>query len=78
MLSIAIVGIPVALTISPKEDKALYETFYSVFSEEFGISLMEYRVVSDQGRALRAVCALHGNEQLFCLRHFLMSPKLKI
>jgi hypothetical protein len=78
MLSIVNVGIPVALTIGPKEDKALYETFYRVFSEEFVISLMEYRVVSDQGRALRAVYALHGNEQFFCLRHFLVSLKLKI
>jgi hypothetical protein len=78
MLSISNVGIPAALTIGSKQDKALYETFYSVFSEEFGISLMEYRVGSDQGRALRAVCALHGNEQFFCLRHFLVSLKLKI
>jgi hypothetical protein len=62
ILFIANIGIPVALTIDPKEDKALYETFYSVFSEEFGICLMEYRVASDQGRAFRAVCALHGNE----------------
>jgi hypothetical protein len=52
--------------------------FYSVFSEEFGISLMEYRVISDKGRALRTVCALHGNEQFSYLRHFLVSLKLKI
>jgi hypothetical protein len=47
MLSIMNVGIPVALAIGPKEDKSLYEIFYSTMLNRFGIDLGAYPVVSD-------------------------------
>jgi hypothetical protein len=49
-----------------------------VVREELGFSLEDYRVVSDQGSVLRAICTRHRNEQFFCPRLFLMSLKLKV
>jgi hypothetical protein len=62
MLSIANVAIPVALAMGPKEDRVLYELFHTVLREQLGISLEDYRVVSDQGSAVRAICNRHRNE----------------
>jgi hypothetical protein len=73
MLSISNVGIPVALAIGRKEDRAHYETFHTVLHEVLGIGLQGWKVVSDQGTALRSVCRQHRNEQFLCLRHFLVS-----
>jgi hypothetical protein len=78
MLSIANVAIPVTLAIGRKEDRVLYGLFHNVVREELGISLEDYRGVSDQGSASRAVCNRHRNEQFFCLRHFLVSLKLNV
>jgi hypothetical protein len=78
MLSFCNVGIPIALAIGPKEDKALDEIFYATIFERFGIHIESYPVVSDQGTALRAVCAEHAHPQFFCLRHFLVSLKCKL
>jgi hypothetical protein len=76
-LSICNVGIPVALAFGPVEDSNLYETFYRVFKQLFGIDLNGYCVVSDQGSALRAVCGQHKNPQFFCLHHVLVNLKRK-
>jgi hypothetical protein len=78
MVSIFNVGIPVALAVGPREDKALYEIFHKIFAEEFGITLNGLRVVSDRGSALQAICTSHDNDQFFCLRHFLVSLKLRM
>jgi hypothetical protein len=78
MLSIMNVGVPVALAIGPKEDKSLSETFYSTLLNLFGVDLGSYCVVSDEGAALRAVCASHSNRHFLCLRHFLVSLKHKL
>jgi uncharacterized membrane protein len=73
MLSICNVGISVMLTIGPKENKALYETFYTILQDHFNINLNGYRAVSDQATALGAVCMDHENQRFLCLCHFLVS-----
>jgi hypothetical protein len=78
MVYICNVGIPVALALGPKEDKALYEIFYETLHRLYGIQLDRCRVVSDQGTALRSVCAAHHNPQFLCLRHFLRSLGRKL
>jgi hypothetical protein len=77
-LSIYNVGIPVAMAFGPIEDSTLYETFHRVFADVFGIDLDHYHVVSDQGLALRSVCAAHANQQFICLRHLLLTLKRKL
>jgi hypothetical protein len=78
MLSTSNVGIPVALAIGPKDDRALDETFDAVLHDRFAIELGDWRVVSDQGTALRSVCTQHGSDQFPCLRHVLVSEKRKV
>jgi hypothetical protein len=73
MLSICKVGIPIMLAISPKEDKAFYETFHTTLQDHFTMNLNGYCAVSDQRRALRAICTDHENQQFLCLCHFLVS-----
>jgi hypothetical protein len=77
-LSICNVGVPLALAFGPVEDVNLYEDFHRVFEQLFGIDLNGYRVVCDQGSALRAVCRRHENPQFICLRHLLVSLKRKL
>jgi hypothetical protein len=61
------------LAFGPVEDFNLYETFHRVFKQLLGIDLNGYRVVCDQGSALRAVCKEHKNPQFFCLHHVLVN-----
>jgi hypothetical protein len=63
------------LAIGPKENKTLYETFYTILRDHFNINLNGYHEVSDQGTVLRAVCIDHENQQFLCLHHFLVSLK---
>jgi hypothetical protein len=71
------VGVPLALAFGPIEDMELYETFHRVFIDLFHVDLGRYHVVSDQGRALQAICNRHNNQQFFCLRHLLLILKRK-
>jgi hypothetical protein len=71
------VGIPLAFAFGVAETKGLYEQLYAEFMRLFQIDLSKYIVLSDQGTALRALCDDHHQRQLFCLRHFLRSLKMK-
>jgi hypothetical protein len=71
------VGVPLAFAFGVAETKGLYEQLYAEFMRLFQIDLSRYIVLSDQGIALRALCADHNQRQLFCLRHFLHSLKMK-
>jgi hypothetical protein len=71
------VGIPLAFAFGAAETLELYEPLYGLFVELFGIDLGQYIMESDQGAALRALCHRHDQRQLICLRHFLLSLKLK-
>jgi hypothetical protein len=76
-VSICNVGVPLAVAFGPVEDVNLYETFHRVFKQLFGIDLNGYRVVCDEGSALRSVCQDHENPQFFCLHHVLVDLKRK-
>jgi hypothetical protein len=71
------VGIPLGFAFGVAETAELYERHYAAFRELFGLDLSTYVLESDQGSALTSLCARHGQLQLFCLRHFLLSLKLK-
>lgn len=71
------VGIPLGFAFGASETTELYEAHYNCFRDLFGIDLGTYVLESDQGAALTSLCARHGQCQLFCLRHFLLSLKLK-
>jgi hypothetical protein len=63
------VGIPLALSFGPKEDVALYDSFYTAL-DSLGIDIRGYILESDQGAALKRVGQSHPRH-LFCLRHVL-------
>jgi hypothetical protein len=71
------VGVPLGFSFDVAETTELYQQQYIAFAELFAIGLRQYVVESDQGSALRALCARNGQTQLICLRHFLVSLKLK-
>jgi hypothetical protein len=51
------VGIPVALSFGPAENKNLYDPFYTTFKSLFNRDLSVDIFESDQGPALRSICA---------------------
>jgi hypothetical protein len=67
------VGIPIALNFGPTENAELYDGFYLIFRSLFNLDLPRYVVESDQGPALRSICAKYGNQRVMCLRHLLVS-----
>jgi hypothetical protein len=70
---IAAVGIPIALSFGLAEDTSLYDAFYTTLKSLFDIHLSTFIIESDQGSALRAVCAKYRNRHLACLRHLFVS-----
>jgi hypothetical protein len=71
------VGIPLGFAFGVAETIEPYEQHYTALADLFGIQLAQYTVESDRGSALCGLCARHRQTQLFCLRHFLLSRKLK-
>jgi hypothetical protein len=71
------VGVRLGFSFGIAETVELYQQQYTTFAELFAIDLRQYVVESDQGSALRALCARNGQTQLICLRHFLVSLKFK-
>jgi hypothetical protein len=61
---IANVGIPVALSFDLTEDSSLYDAFYTMPKNLFEVDLLTFIIESDQGRALRAICAKYSNRHL--------------
>jgi hypothetical protein len=66
-------GIPLALCFSQKETKTIYSTFFDAFKIFCDISLAKYKLLSDQGSALKAVAKEKNMDHYFCLRHALKS-----
>ena len=72
MISTFNIGMPVAFSFGPSEDKDLYEMLISRFKEKFNIDLKIFKAESDQGSALKSVCDSF-QVHLACIRHFLVS-----
>jgi hypothetical protein len=75
MVSIADVGIPRELASPEHEDVQLYILFYDLFLYVFDFDLSGLIMESDQGSALTAVWRIDNNQQLLCLRYFMISLK---
>jgi hypothetical protein len=71
------VGVPLGFAFGVAETMELYQQHDDAFTELFGIDLSRCTLESDQGSALSALCTRHGQIQLICLRHFLLSLKPK-
>jgi hypothetical protein len=71
------VGVPLGFSFGVTETVKLDQQQYAAFAEFFAINLRQYVVESDQGSALRTLCARNGQTQLIRLRHFLVYLKLK-
>jgi hypothetical protein len=68
-------AITLAVAFGHVEDFELYEQFWSVFQEHFGIDLSSFILVSDQGSGLRKFAREHHLTHRLCLRHFLATLK---
>jgi hypothetical protein len=71
-------AIPLAVAFGHVEDFELYEQFWSVFQEQFGIDLSSFILVSDQGSGLRKFAREQHFTRSLCLRHFLVTLKDRI
>ena len=75
MASICNVGIPLAFSFGPGEDKTIYKMFYDIFKEVIDIDLTKYTIESDRGSSLMALAADLDMEHLSCNHHMLRSLK---
>jgi hypothetical protein len=64
-------AIPLAVAFGHVEDFELYDQFWVIFHEQFGIDLSSFIVLSDQGSVLRKFAHEHHFVHRLCLRHFL-------
>jgi hypothetical protein len=76
--SISDVEIPVALALAPKGGRFPDEFVDVMIHDIFSIDLDHWRMVSDQGTALRFTDRQHQHLQFLCLCHFLRSLNCKM
>jgi hypothetical protein len=63
--------IPIAFSFGATESVQLYQRFYELFEEKWGINLGDYPVLCDQGSARAKICKDNENRRFLCLHHFL-------
>ena len=73
MVSTCNVGIPVAFSFGDAETVELYDILFKVIKENIDIDISNYKIESDNGTALSAICRKYKCTHLRCLRHFLVS-----
>jgi hypothetical protein len=66
-------GIPLAYSFARTESTKIYSIFFDAFKIFLGVDLSIYKLLSDQGSALKAVANEKGCRHFFCLRHALKS-----
>ena len=73
--SVCNVSVPLGFSFGKAETKEEYMLLFSFFKSKLDIDISTYIFESDQGSALRSVCAENSSTHLACLRHLLVTLK---